>query len=89
MLKSHQRFRSETHNIFTGKINKTALSNDDDKRLETFDGVASYPYGWKNVQNRIVKIRKYKKLKHRRYHIKMDNFYYYITGEKKTKHNPD
>ena len=27
------------------KVNKIALSNDDDKRLQTFDGIETYPYG--------------------------------------------
>ena len=32
--------------MYTEKINKIALnSNNDDKRLETFDGVTTYPYG--------------------------------------------
>ena len=27
------------------EVNKIALSNDDDKRLQTFDGIETYPYG--------------------------------------------
>ena len=41
--RSQERFRSEAH-VFTEKNNKIALSSNDDKRLETFDGTASYPY---------------------------------------------
>ena len=37
--KSQQRFKSETPN------NKTAPSCNDDKRLQTFDRITSYPYG--------------------------------------------
>ena len=44
-LKSQQRFKSEAHNVFTEEINKIALSSNDDKRLETFDKITSYPYG--------------------------------------------
>lgn len=40
-LTSQQRFRSETHNVFTEKNNKIALSANDDKRLQMLDGVKS------------------------------------------------
>ena len=45
VLKSQQRFKSERHDIYTEEINKIALSNNDDKRLQTFDITTSYPYG--------------------------------------------
>ena len=45
ILKSQQRFRSENHNAYTEEINKIALSKNDDKRLQTFDRITSYPYG--------------------------------------------
>ena len=45
ILKSQQRFRSERHDVYTEEINKIALSSNDDKRLQTFDRVTSYPYG--------------------------------------------
>ena len=45
MLKSQQRFKSETHNVCTEEINKIALSVNDDKRLQTYDQITSYPYG--------------------------------------------
>ena len=45
ILKSQQRFKSEAHNVYTKEINKTALSSNDDKRLQTFDRTTSYPYG--------------------------------------------
>ena len=37
LLKSQQRFKSERHNVYTEEINKTAVSSNDDKRLQTFD----------------------------------------------------
>ena len=37
MLKSQQIFKSEAHNLYTEKVNKVALSSNDDKRLRTFD----------------------------------------------------
>ena len=43
MLKWQQRFKSETHNVYTEEINKITLSRNDDKRLQTFDILTSCP----------------------------------------------
>ena len=45
ILKSQQTFKSDHHNVYTIEINKIALSSNDDKRLQTFDRVTTYPYG--------------------------------------------
>ena len=45
ILKLQQRFKSQAHNVCTENINKITQSNNDDKRLETFNRVTSYPYG--------------------------------------------
>ena len=45
ILKSQQRFKSELHKVYTEEVNKIALSSNDDKRLQTFDRITSYPYG--------------------------------------------
>ena len=45
ILKLQQRFKSEIHDVYTEEINKIALSSNDDKRLQTFDSIISYPYG--------------------------------------------
>ena len=45
ILKSQQRFKDERHNVYTEEVNKIALSSNDDKRLQTFDRITSYPYG--------------------------------------------
>ena len=45
VLKSHQRFKSERHDVYTEEINKITLSSNDDKRLLTFGRTTSYPYG--------------------------------------------
>ena len=42
--KSQQRFKSEVHNVYTEEVNKITLSSSDDKRLQTFDRITSYPY---------------------------------------------
>ena len=44
ILKSQQRFKSDHHNIYTEQIDKIALSSNDDKRLQTFDKITTYPY---------------------------------------------
>ena len=31
--------------MYTEEVNKIALSSNDDKRLQTFDRVTTYPYG--------------------------------------------
>ena len=45
ILKSQQRFKSDCHDVYTEPINKIALSSNDDKRLQDFDKIATYPYG--------------------------------------------
>ena len=45
ILKSQQGFKCERHTIYTEEVNKIALSSNDDKRLQTFDRITSYPYG--------------------------------------------
>ena len=45
ILKLQQRFKSDHHKAYTEDVNKIALSSDDDKRLQTFDKVETYPYG--------------------------------------------
>ena len=45
ILKSQQRFKSDRYKVYTEESNKIALSSDDDKRLQTFDGIETYPYG--------------------------------------------
>ena len=46
VLRSQQRFKSENHIVYTEKINKIALSCNDDKRFVATDGIESYPYGF-------------------------------------------
>ena len=45
ILKSQQRFKSDRHKVYTEEINKIALSSNDDKRLQTYDKITTYPYG--------------------------------------------
>ena len=45
ILKSQQIFKSDHHKVYTEEVNKIALSSDDNKRLQTFNRVTTYPYG--------------------------------------------
>ena len=43
ILKSQQRFKNERHDVYTEEINKIELTINDDKTLQTFNRIASYP----------------------------------------------
>ena len=45
ILRSQQRFKSDHHNVFTEEINKVAISSNDDKRIQDFDGITTHAYG--------------------------------------------
>ena len=45
IIKSQQRFRSVHHSVYTEEVNKIALSSNNDKEIQTFDKVTSFPYG--------------------------------------------
>ena len=45
IIRSQQRFRTDHHKFYTEEVNKIALSSNDDKRLQTFDKVTTFPYG--------------------------------------------
>ena len=45
VYKSQQRFKSYNHDVYREKVNKIALCANDDKRLQTFDRITTYPYG--------------------------------------------
>ena len=49
---SQQIFKSDYHNIYTQTVHKTALDNKDDKRIQSFDGIHTYPYG---IDNNLLK----------------------------------
>ena len=46
ILQSQQKFISNKHDVYTEDVNKTALSNDDDKRIVSSNKITSYPYGY-------------------------------------------
>ena len=52
LIKSQFGFRSRNHEIYTEKINKIALSSNDNKRIQRDDGINTYPYGYHNNANK-------------------------------------
>ena len=44
IVKLQQRFKNDHHKVYTEEVNKTALSNNDDKTLQTHDNIKTYPY---------------------------------------------
>ena len=49
ILKSYQRVRSKEHNVFIEEVNKTALSANYDKRIQSIDSIETYAYGINKV----------------------------------------
>ena len=45
VYRSQQRFKSYNHDVYTEEVNKIVLSSNDDKRLQTYDKITTYPYG--------------------------------------------
>ena len=45
IIRSQKRFKSYNHKVYTEEFNKIALSRNDDKRIQTFDRLTTYPYG--------------------------------------------
>ena len=43
--RSQLRFKSDLCIVYIEEVNKIAISSNDDKRLQTFDKVTTYPYG--------------------------------------------
>ena len=45
ILKSQLRFKSDHHDVYIEDVNRITLNSNNDKRLQTFDRVTTYPYG--------------------------------------------
>ena len=60
ILKSQQKFRSDHHEVYTEEVNEIALSSNDDKRLQTFDRIITYPMvnAFKVCENEMLVKRK-------------------------------
>ena len=62
IMRSQLRFKSDHHNVYTEEVNKIALNSNDDKRLQTFDRVTTYPYGtnaFKVCESEMMAVKKY------------------------------
>ena len=62
IIRSQQRFRSYNHKVYTEEVNKIALSSNDDKKIQTYDKVATFPYGtnvFKVCENEILSKNKW------------------------------
>ena len=44
IMRSQLRFKSDHHNVYTEEINKIALNSSDNKTLQAFDRITTYPY---------------------------------------------
>ena len=44
-MRSQQKSKSNHHNVYTEEVHKIALNSIDNKRLQIFDRVTTYPYG--------------------------------------------
>ena len=44
IIRSQLRFKSDHHTVYTEEANKTAISSNDDKRIQTYDKVTAYPH---------------------------------------------
>ena len=65
VYKSQQRFKSYNHDVYTEEVNKIVLSANDDKRLQTFDRITTYPYGanaFKVCESEMMAVKKYNSL---------------------------
>ena len=45
VYRSHEIFKSYYHVMYTEEVNKITLNSNDDKRLQSFDRITTYPYG--------------------------------------------
>ena len=63
IFKKQQRFKSYYHDVYTEEINKVALSSNDNKRIQTFDKVTTFPQeapAVKVCEDELLSLRKVK-----------------------------
>ena len=80
-MRSQLRFKSDRHNVYTEEINKIALNSSDDKRLQTFDRITTYPHGTNAFK--VCESEMLSKINCKRKMIHLDD----IINENKTVHN--
>ena len=60
IVKSQQKLKSYYHDVYTEETNKIALSSNDDKRLQIFDRITTYPHGtnaFKVCESEMMRVR--------------------------------
>ena len=59
VYRSQERFKTCYHDVYTEEVNKTALSSNDDKRLQTSDKITTYPHGTNEMMmiNKLINIK--------------------------------
>ena len=83
LYRLQRRLGSGHHKVYTEEVNKIGLSSNDDKRIQTFDKVTTYPYGtnvYKVCKNEMLLKRNkviYDQVKHNKDKLKMD---YYLSA---------
>ena len=65
ILNSHQRFKSEKHNVFTTEISKIAPSANDDKKIQSINSIGTHTYG----TNKDIPCKKKKKKKRKELNV--------------------
>ena len=55
VYRSQEIFKSYYQNTYTEEVNTIALSSNDDKRLQTFDRITTYPFGTDDIKQMIIK----------------------------------
>ena len=63
ILKSQQIFKSDHHKVYTEEVNMIALSSNDEKRLQIFDRIETYPYGTTNEMLRVFESKETLKMR--------------------------
>ena len=58
ILRLQQRLKSDDHTIFTENISKAAITCKDDKRLQTYNKITTYPYGTEMCERERLSLRK-------------------------------
>ena len=62
ILQSQETFKNNCHEVYTEEVNKIALSSNDDKRLQTFNKITTYPYGtntFKVCESEMMTVREF------------------------------
>ena len=54
VYRSQQRFKSYNHDVYTEEVNKNMLNSNDDKRLQKYDKITTYPYETNAFINKFV-----------------------------------